>query len=107
MVYDTGYEISATIQQLPYKKFMGYLLVYILITGIPLAVAGYYGVSIILMLSLTLLFTGVIGVIIFGIGTIYFTQKILPEEYKLGILGVTSIIIALVLMSIPALFFVI
>ncbi|KAA0001882.1 MAG: hypothetical protein FE046_01050 [Thermoplasmata archaeon] len=105
MVYETARGVSRKLQEIPYKKFMGYFMLYILFTGIPLAIMGYYGVSILLMLSLTLLFIGVVGVIIYGIGVIYLSQTILPEEYRLGKAGVALSIIAIILLCIPMLFF--
>ena len=105
MIYETARGMSKKIGALPYKKFMSYLLLYILFTGIPLAIAGYYGISILLMLSLTLLFTGVIGVIVYGIGVVYLSQVILPKGYRLNRAGLIISILALILMLVPMFFF--
>jgi len=103
MVYETSKNVVRRIAQMPYKKFMLYFLVYILVTGIPLAIVGSM-TSIILMLSITLLFIGVVGVIIYGVGAIYMSQKILPEGYKLGKVGLSIAIISVILMVVPILF---
>jgi hypothetical protein len=59
------------------------------------------GLSVLFVLSLTLLFIGVISVIIFGIGSIYMTQKILPQKYKLNGLSLILAIGFLLLFTIP------
>ena len=87
----------------PYRKFMFYFLLYILATGIPLAIIGSM-TSIILMLSITLLFIGVIGVAIYGIGAIYMSQKILPAEYRLRGIGLVIAVISVILMIVPIFF---
>ena len=104
MLYETGKNINKVVKNLEYKRFMLYLLIYLLVLGIPLSILMYRGLSVLLMLSITLLFLGVIGVIIYGIGAIYLSQKFLPKEYKLGKLGLALAIVAIVFMSIPLLF---
>lgn len=104
MLYETSKNISMRVGDIQYKRFMGYLLLYILAIGVPLSILIYRGVSVILMLSITLLFIGVIGVIIYGIGVIYMSQRVLPEKYRLGKIGLTASILSVVLMSIPLLF---
>jgi Mn2+/Fe2+ NRAMP family transporter len=104
MLYETSKNISMRVGDIQYKRFMGYLLLYILVIGVPLSILIYRGVSVILMLSITLLFIGVIGVIIYGIGVIYMSQRVLPEEYRLGKIGLAASILSVVLMSIPLLF---
>jgi hypothetical protein len=70
--------------------------------GIPIPIAMYLGIfSVLLLLSLTLMFLGVFGVIIYGSGAIYLSQKVLPEEYKLSTLGVLIAIIGVILLLIP------
>ncbi len=101
MLYETIGAVAPKVRNVSYKKFMIYISVYLLATGIPLALSG---ISIILMLSLTLLFIGVIGVIIYGIGAVYFSQKILPAGYKLGKVGTAVAVIAIIMMSLPLLF---
>lgn len=106
MLYETSKGISNRIRNMPYKKFMLYLMLYILSTGLPLAILSYFGIiSILLILSITLLFIGVVGVIIYGMGAIYMSQKILPIEYRLGKIGLTLGIISIILLCIPFLLF--
>ncbi len=104
MLYETAGNLSKRIRGLSYRRFMFYLLVYLLCTGIPLAVLMMYGLSVLLMLSLTLMFIGVIGVILYGIGAIILTQKVLPREYALGVTGVVCSIVAIVLLLIPVIY---
>jgi len=105
MLYETWGGLSLTVRALPYKRFMKHFLLYVLATGIPLAIAGHYGVSILLMLSLTLLFIGVVGVVIFGIGIIHLSRTLLPDGYRLGTTGTVAGVVALLLMCLPVLFF--
>lgn len=106
MLYETSKGISNKIRNMPYKKFMLYLMIYILCTGLPLAILSYLKlISILLILSITLLFIGVVGVIIYGIGALYYTQKILPEKYKLGKIGTILGIISIILLMLPFFFF--
>jgi hypothetical protein len=104
MLYETGKTINIKIKNIQYKKFMLYLLLYILFLGIPLSYLMYLGLSVLLMLSLTLLFIGVIGVIIYGIGAIFLSQKVLPDKYKLGKIKLIISIIAVILLLIPFIF---
>jgi Mn2+/Fe2+ NRAMP family transporter len=104
MLFETGRCISKRMKDLNYNRFMLYVLIYLLASGIPLAIWMYMGLSVLLMLSLTLMFIGVIGVIMYGIGAIYLSQKVLPEKYKLGKIGLAFSIIAILLMMIPILF---
>ena len=103
MLYETSKHIIPRVHETSYRRFMGYLLVYILVTGIPLSLLIYNGLSVMLVLSITLLFLGVIGVIIYGIGAVYMTQKILPEKYKFGKKGLILAIFFIVLICIPVL----
>ena len=107
MLFETGKTINIKIKNIKYKRFMLYLLIYILAIGIPLSYLMYLGLSVLLMLSLTLLFIGVIGVIIYGIGAIYLSQKVLPKKYKLGKINLILSIIAIILLMIPFLFLII
>lgn len=103
MLYETGKSVSKRMEGLEYKRFMLYVLIFLLSTGIPLAIWMYKGLSVLLMLSLTLMFIGVIGVIMYGIGAIYLSQKVLPEKYRLGRMGLVIAIIAVFLMMVPIL----
>ena len=107
MLFETGKTINIKIKNIKYKRFMLYLLIYILAVCIPLSYLMYLGLSVLLMLSLTLLFIGVIGVIIYGIGAIYLSQKVLPRKYKLGKINLILSIIAIILLMVPLLFLII
>jgi hypothetical protein len=76
---------------------------YILILGIPLSLLIYKGFSVMTMLSITLLFIGVVGVIFYGIGSVYLTQRILPKEYRLNYLSLFIIILFMILFLVPLL----
>ena len=102
MLYETTKNTVKKIGETPYRRFMIYLLIYILATGIPLAISG---ISVILMLSITLLFMGVVGVILYGAGAVYVSQTVLPKKYRLGKFGLTMAIIAVAMMTIPLAFF--
>jgi len=104
MLFETGKTIIPKMNNLPYKRFMLFVLIYILSLGIPLAVAMYLGLlSVLLLLSLTLMFLGVFGVIIYGAGAIYLSQKVLPDQYKLSTIGLIGALIGLLLLLIPVL----
>ena len=104
MLYETTSSLSPRIRRIPYKRFMFYLMIYLMGIGIPLSILMYLGLSVLLMLSLTLMFIGVIGVIIYGIGVLVITQKILPEKYALGKIGIAISIISIILLMIPILY---
>lgn len=102
MLFETGKTIIPRLHDVTYKRFMFYVLVYILSLGIPLAILMYLGLfSVLLMLSLTLMFLGVFGVIIYGAGAIYLSQKVLPDEYKLSKIGLLVALIGLALLLVP------
>ena len=101
MLYETTKNLSKKIRGITYKKFMLYLLIYLLITGIPLSIIMYLGGSVLLLLSITLLFLGVIGVIIYGIGVVFLSQSILPKKYRLGTLGLIVTIAGIGCLLIP------
>lgn len=104
MLFETGKSLSIKIKNIKYKKFMLYFMIYILVLGIPLSYMMYLGLSVLLMLSLTLLFIGVIGVIIYGIGAIYLSQKVLPTHYKLSKYQLIISVIGVILLMIPFIF---
>lgn len=106
MIFQTGKNIIPKIKKISYKRYLIYLILYVLTTGIPLSVAIFKGLSFFLVLSITLLFIGVVGVLFYGIAVIYMSQKILPEEYRLTPFGLLLGIIAIVLMIIPFLAFI-
>ena len=82
------------------------MLVYILVCSVPLAIKMTIdpNFSVLTFLSITLMFIGVIGVIIYGIGTIILSQTVLPKKYKLGKIGLALSIIAVIFMSIPLIY---
>jgi len=104
MFYETSKNISNKIGKMDYRKFTLLFTLYIIATGIPLSIWIFLGKSVILVLSITLLFIGVIGVVMYGVGSIYITQKILPEKYRMGKFGVFLVIAGIILMLIPFLF---
>jgi len=106
MLYETSKNFSKKIQDFEYKRFMFYVLIYILVTSVPLAIkmAIDPNFSVLTFLSITLLFIGVIGVIIYGIGVIILSQTVLPEKYKLRPIGLVLSIFSVIFMSIPFIF---
>ncbi len=106
MIFQTSKNIIPKVKNIEYKRYLLYLILYVLLTGIPLSIMIYKGLSFFLLLSLTLLFIGVVGVLFYGIAVIYMSQKILPEKYRLSNFGLILGIIAIVLMIIPFLAFV-
>lgn len=106
MIFQTSKNIIPKLKQIAYKRYLIYLILYILVTGIPLSIMIYKGLSFFLLLSLTLLFIGVVGVLFYGIAVIYMSQKILPEKYRLSPIGLLLGIIAIVLMVLPFLAFI-
>lgn len=105
MLYETSKSLIRKISLLDYQRFMQYFLLYILVLGLPLSILMRFGLSVIVMLSITLLFIGVIGVIIYGIGTIYVIQTTLPEEYRSSKLTLFAGTIAIILLLVPFLSF--
>jgi hypothetical protein len=103
MLFETGKTIIPKINSMAYKRFMLFVLIYILALGIPLAILMFLGLSVLLMLSLTLMFLGVFGVIIYGAGSIYLSQKVLPDEYKLNTIGLIIALVGLALLMVPVL----
>ena len=105
MLYETGKNIIKPLRKMSYKKFILIVFIYLFITGGLLSVAMSMGISVLLMLSITLMFLGVIGVIIYGTGALILTQRVLPEAYKLGLIEVLFVIAGIVCLAIPLLFF--
>ncbi len=103
MLYEIGKSLSSRVKSMDYHRFMIYVILYILVPGIPLSILMWKGLSVLLMLSLTLMFLGVFGVLIYGIGAVYLSQKVLPDHYKLGPFGIISSVIGIILLSIPVL----
>jgi len=105
MLFETSRNLIKPIRTITYKKFTMVVFIYLLATGVPLSILMSMGVSVLLMLSITLMFTGVIGVIIYGSGSLILTQRALPDAYKLGPLGVTLVIVGIIFLALPLLFF--
>ena len=104
MIFETGRNLIKPIRTMPYRKFTVVIFLYLLATGIPLSFLMAMGVSVLLMLSITLMFTGVIGVIIYGVGSLILTQRVLPDSYKLGPLGVLAVIFGIFCLALPLFF---
>jgi len=101
MVRQTSKNIIPKIGAMRYKRYLTFLILYVLGFGIPLSIMIYKGLSFMLILSVTLLFIGVICVLLYGVAVVYMSQKVLPEKYKLGPIGLTLGIIGIILMIIP------
>lgn len=106
MFYESSKNLIKKVQTIHYKKFMVFFLMYILGFSIPIALKMYLdpNFSVLMFLSITLLFIGVIGVIIYGVGVVYLSQRVLPEKYRLGTIGFIVSIIAIIFLMIPFLF---
>lgn len=101
MLHETSKNVFKRINKISYVRFMSYLMFYILVLGIPLSILIYKGFSVMTMLSITLLFIGVVGVILYGIGSVYLTQRILPKEYRLNYFSLFIIILLIILFLVP------
>jgi len=100
MVHETGRHVNV-IGRLPYRRFLVYLMVYVLGLGILLSLLVYWGISVLLLLSLTLLFIGVVGVVIYGAGAVYMTQRVLPERYRLNRWQLAVAIVSVLMLLVP------
>ncbi|MFH1852142.1 MAG: Nramp family divalent metal transporter [Candidatus Neomarinimicrobiota bacterium] len=101
MLYETAKDMLKPVRETQYNKFIIYLLVYILCTGVPLAILIFSGVSVLIMLSVTLLFIGVVGVIIYGIGVVVISQTVLPAPYRLRGISLYLALGGIFCMSLP------
>jgi hypothetical protein len=104
MLYEILHSLDKRIKKIEYKRFMIYTIFYIMVLGIPLSILMFKGLSVLLMLSLTLMFIGVFGVIIYGLCAIYLSQKVLPKQYQLSSLNLLISIVGIILLCIPLLF---
>ncbi|OYT29339.1 hypothetical protein B6U98_02625 [Thermoplasmatales archaeon ex4572_165] len=104
MLYELFQTLDKRVKTFEYKRFMLYTILYIMVLGIPLSILMYKGLSVLLMLSITLMFIGVFGVIIYGISAIYMSQKVLPKQYRLSPLNLLIAIVGVILLCIPLLF---
>jgi len=101
MLYELFQTLTKKVQRVKYKRFTTYTILYILVLGIPLSLLMYMGLSVLLMLSLTLMFIGVFGVIIYGICALYLSQRVLPVEYRLSRGRVLIVCFGIILLLIP------
>ncbi len=104
MLYETSKSLNKKVKELEYRRFMIYVIMFILTTGIPLSILMYKGLSVLLMLSITLMFIGVFGVIIYGISALYLSQRVLPKKFRLNLPSLLVVIIGIILLSIPIVF---
>jgi len=104
MLYETGRNLIKPLRKMSYKKFTVLIFIYLLTTGGLLSIVMSMGVSVLLLLSITLMFLGVIGVIIYGTGALILTQKALPQAYRLGPIRVLLVIGGIVCLAIPLVF---
>ena len=101
MVRQTSKNIIPKIKDMEYKRYLLFLILYVLMLGIPLSILIYKGLSFMMILSITLLFIGVIGVLFYGIAVVYMSQRVLPKKYRLGKFGLALGIIGIILFIIP------
>jgi hypothetical protein len=72
--------LSTRAKKVSFKRFQGYIVLYLLVTSVPLM---FIQKPIILM-TIYLLLTGVFGVWLLGWGALWANQKQLPKEQRLG-----------------------
>jgi len=72
--------LSTRAKKVSFKRFQGYIVLYLLVTSVPLM---FIQKPIILM-TIYLLLTGVFGVWLLGWGALWANQKKLPKEQRLG-----------------------
>jgi Mn2+/Fe2+ NRAMP family transporter len=106
MIRQTSKNIIPRIYKMEYRRYLLFLIIYILSIGIPLSILIFKGLSFMLVLSITLLFIGVICVLFYGIAVIYISQKVLPKKYKLGTFGLLLGVIGIILIIIPLITFI-
>jgi Mn2+/Fe2+ NRAMP family transporter len=72
--------LSARVQKISFKRFQGYILLYLLVASVPLM---FIKQPIILM-TIYLMLTGVFGMWLLGWGALWANQRKLPKEERLG-----------------------
>ncbi len=97
MLHEAGKYVIPGIKDMEFRRFMAYLVLYVLVLGIPISLLIFKGLNFMLILSITLLFIGVVCVAIYAIAAIYMTQKILPKEYRLGPIGLGIAILSILM----------
>lgn len=101
MLHQTTKNVIPKIKNMGYRRYLVFLILYVLVIAIPLSIAIYRGLSFMLILSLTLLFIGVICVLFYGIAVVYMSQRVLPKKYRLGYFGLALGIIGIILFIVP------
>jgi len=97
MLHEAGKYVIPGLKDMEFRRFMAYLVLYVLMLGIPISLLIFKGLDFMLILSITLLFIGVVCVAIYAIAAVYMTQKILPKEYRLGPVGLGIAILSIVM----------
>jgi hypothetical protein len=72
--------ISARVQKITFKRFKGYIVLYLLVVSLPLMVIE----KPIILMTLYLLLTGVFGMWLLGWGALWANQRHLPKEERIG-----------------------
>lgn len=72
--------ISARVQKITFKRFKGYIVLYLLLVSLPLMVIE----KPIILMTLYLLLTGVFGMWLLGWGALWANQRHLPKEERIG-----------------------
>jgi hypothetical protein len=72
--------LSTRIQKIGFKRFQGYIVLYLLVVSLPLMVME----KPIILMTLYLLITGVFGMWLLGWGALWANQRHLPKEERFG-----------------------
>lgn len=72
--------ISTRVQKITFKRFKGYIVLYLLLVSLPLMVIE----KPIILMTLYLLLTGVFGMWLLGWGALWANQRHLPKEERIG-----------------------
>ncbi len=72
--------ISSRVQKITFKRFKGYIVLYLLLVSLPLMVIE----KPIILMTLYLLLTGVFGMWLLGWGALWANQRHLPKEERFG-----------------------
>lgn len=70
--------LSARVQKVPFRRFQGYIVLYLLVVSLPLMVIE----KPIILMTLYLLLTGVVGMWLLGWGALWANQRHLPLEQR-------------------------
>jgi len=93
--------ISARVQKITFKRFKGYIVLYLLLVSLPLMVIE----KPIILMTLYLLLTGVFGMWLLGWGALWANQRHLPKEERIGkgmflIYAVNNVIVTIFIVAI-------